>query len=135
MDKKNFDYLTTLLLVAIPFILLFKDYIIVYTPPEYLILVTLFLAMLSQFAANQRVKDAIETAKHWKIVDYLTTILFAFGPLILAYQALILKQVPVEYVPIATILFGLLSQFVTNKRVHASTPVSDADTILLEHED
>lgn len=135
MDKKIFDYSTTLFLVAIPFILLFKDYIIVYTPPEYLILVTLFLAVLSQFAANQRVKDAIETVKTWIIVDYLTTILLAFGPIILTYQALILQQIPVEYVPIATILLGLLSQFVTNKRVNASTPVNDTDTILLKHED
>ncbi len=120
---RNIDYLTTILLALIPVILYLKDTIILYVPPAYLILAVLIFAVLSQLAAEQRVKDAVEEVQRWKIFDWLSTILLAFGPILLAYESLIEQQLPPAIVPIAVGVFGLISQYITNKRVQASTPI------------
>ena len=148
MNSKFFDYITTGLLFLIPVILFFQDLIIQYTPSAALLIVTIILAFLSQYAANQRVKDAVEAVIHWKVMDYLTTILFAFGPVLLAYQTPVMQQIPPVYIPLTALLFGALSQFITNVRVRAASqadstsipvnetaPSSQDPTVELEEDD
>lgn len=53
--------------------------------------------------------------KQW---DYITTILAYLVPLLIANQVAIMAQVPQEYSWIAGIIFGIISQYATNKRVN-----------------
>lgn len=121
MNLRAVDYLTTILFACIPVILWFQDVIVVYVPPAYLIIATIAFAVLSQLASEQRVKDAVEEVQRWIIFDYLTTIALAVGPFILAYESLILQQIPPAYVPIAAVGLALFSQFITNKRIQKAT--------------
>lgn len=52
--------------------------------------------------------------KQW---DYITTIAGYIVPLVIANQVAIMAQVPQEYSWIAAIIFGVISQYATNKRV------------------
>jgi hypothetical protein len=61
-----------------------------------------------------------------KIKDYVTTLLFAAVPVIIAYQAQIGAYIPVEYALLFTIGMGILSQIAANKR----TEIAQATVIV-----
>lgn len=70
--KQILDYLTTLLLASIPVILVAQPQILAAIPAQYTILATIGFAILSQLAANDRVKAA--SAKMGNIIDGLQNI-------------------------------------------------------------
>ena len=122
MDMKRvWDILTTLIFAFVPLTLIVISYLVVYIPPEYIALVALVTALLSQYTSNQRVKDSVETVKKWIRFDYLTTILVAVWPIIIAYQPQLMVQVPPVLIIPVTIIFAILSQFVADKRESNST--------------
>lgn len=129
LNKRSWDIITTVLLALIPLILYFQEVIGLYVPAAYIVVVNLVLAALSQYAANRRVKDAVETVKRWEIFDYLTTILLLVAPLILALQSVILQHTPDIYLPVVSLILAGLSQFVTDKRVKKSEPVDEEPKI------
>lgn len=129
--KKLTTILVTLALLGVPLIVIFAPAILASTPAVYVIIVSLILGVIIQYASDQRVKDAVEEFKHWKIFDYLTTFLFVFGPLIIAYQTTIMGYVPSWAAGFATIAFGALSLYISERRAQAAT---DAP-VPLEHDD
>ena len=118
--KKAFDILTTVVLALVPLSLLLVSFFIVYIPPEYIALVTLGIAIISQQASNQRVKDSVETVKKWIRWDYITTILLAVWPIIVVYQPQIMVYVPTGLIIIVSGLFAFVSQWVADKREETS---------------
>lgn len=117
MNWKEFvDIGTTLLLACVPLALLLISYFYAHIPTEYIALVTLVLAILSQYASNQRVKDSVEIVKKWIRWDYITTILLALWPIVVSFQPQLLVYVPPALIGFVTALFALISQFVANKR-------------------
>ena len=76
----------------------------------------------------------METAK---IKDYITTLMLAAIPVIVAYQAQIGAYVPVEYALGFTIIIGIASQLTANARVKeayqdTSAAVDEGQDKLLE---
>lgn len=118
-----FDVGTTVLLALVPLSLIIISYLVVYIPPEYIIIATILTGILSQYAANQRVKDSVETVKKWIRFDYLTTILLMAWPIIVVLQPQLMLYIPSQLIVPVTILFTILSQFVTEKR--AATGISE----------
>lgn len=118
--KKLWDILTTVILASVPLALLLISYFIAYIPPEYIALVTLVLAILSQQASNQRVKDSVEIVKKWIRWDYITTILLVVWPIIAAYQSQLMVQIPPALIIPVTIIFTIISQYVADKREETS---------------
>jgi membrane glycosyltransferase len=109
MNWKEFqDNATTLLLACVPLALLLISYFYAYIPPEYIALVTIFLAFLSQYTSNQRVKDSVEIVKKWIRWDYITTILLAVWPLIVTFQPQILVYVPPALLGFVTVIFTII---------------------------
>lgn len=119
--NEAYDILTTLVLALVPLSLLLVSFFIAYIPPEYIALVTLAIAIISQQASNQRVKDSVETVKKWIRWDYITTILLAVWPIVVAYQPQIMVYVPASLIIIMSGLFAFVSQWVANKREETST--------------
>lgn len=118
MDFKRLATIVlTLALLGVPLLVIFAPAILATTPEAYIVIVTVVLGIVYQLAANQRVKDAVEEFKRWQIYDYITTGILIFGPLILSYQATIMGYIPAWAAGFGTISFGLLSQFITEKRV------------------
>lgn len=60
--QKLLDFATTAALAGGSVILLYQNEIAEMVPPKYSVVVVLFLAFLSQIAANSRVKDSKERA-------------------------------------------------------------------------
>jgi membrane glycosyltransferase len=117
MNWKEFvDIGTTLLLASVPLTLLLISYFYAYIPPEYIALVTIVLAILSQYTSNQRVKDSVETVKKWIRWDYITTILLVVWPIIASIQPQLLVNVPPALLGLVTALFAITSQWVADKR-------------------
>lgn len=128
MDTQRFyDYVTTFLLALVPIILIFQSYITQVVPASVLIVATLILAILSQYAGNRRVKDAVETVKTWKWVHYGLTILMALLPIITTYQVDILGAIPSGLVVPATLLLGFATQYASGERVEQanSQPIEE----------
>jgi len=121
--KVVFDVGTTVLLALVPLSLIIISYLVVYIPPEYIIIATILTGILSQYAANQRVKDSVETVQKWIRFDYLTTILLMAWPIIVVLQPQLMLYIPSQLIVPVTILFTILSQFVTEKR--AATGISE----------
>lgn len=121
--KVVFDVGTTVLLALVPLSLIVISYLVVYIPPEYIIIATILTGILSQYAANQRVKDSVESVKKWIRFDYLTTILLMAWPVIVVLQPQLMLYIPSQLIVPVTILFTILSQFVTEKR--AATGISE----------
>lgn len=119
--KEAYDILTTVVLALVPLSLLMVSFFIVYIPPEYIALVTLAIAIISQQASNQRVKDSVEIVKKWIRWDYITTILLAVWPIVVAYQPQIMVYVPTSLIIIVAGLFAFVSQWVADKREETST--------------
>lgn len=123
-NTKLLDGLTTVLLALPAIILIFSGAIQKYAPPEYVAILMIFLAVISQLAAGERSKFAVDTIKKWKYFDYLTTIFLAAYPAVLVYQDQILAQVPVEYKIIVLIILAGLSQAASNLRVNKAEPIT-----------
>ncbi|WP_321422780.1 hypothetical protein [uncultured Methanobacterium sp.] len=121
---KLLDGLTTILLALPAIILIFSGSIQAYAPPGYLIILMVLLAFVSQLAAGERSRFAVENIKKWKYFDYLTTIFLAAFPIVLQYQDQILSQVPVEYKIFVLILLAGLSQYASNLRVQKTEPMA-----------
>jgi len=132
--KKIITIIFTVLLAMVPLILIFTPAILAVTPVSDLLIVTLILGVLFQYASNDRVKNAVEEFTHWKIFDYITTALFIFGPTLIAYQTLILSHMSPAISLFATIAFGALSQYISMRRATAATP-SITQNVNLEHDD
>ena len=117
MDKRTIDIITTLALGIVPFIVwliaLMQN---INIPIQYVMVVSLVLAFLSQYTSNQRVKEAEETVKKWIRYDYLTTILLTAWPYVLFFQPQIMAQIPVAYAGIGTFIFMVLSQWAAEER-------------------
>lgn len=128
MDIVLKDRLTTVGYALIPLLLLVISYTLVYIPPEYIVVVTIIVGALSQYATNQRVKDSVEIVKKWVRFDYLTTILVGIWPVIGALQPQILSNTPALLLIPVTILFAILSQFVAEKRAANSELIQDGTT-------
>ena len=117
MNWKEFvDIGTTLLLASMPLALLLISFFYAYIPPEYIAMVTIILAILSQYTSNQRVKDSVETVKKWIRWDYITTILLVVWPIIASIQPQLLVNVPPALLGLVTALFAITSQWVADKR-------------------
>lgn len=129
MDKRTLDVLTTLSLAVIPLLLYFWTAIEAIIPPAYLVISTLILAVISQYAANQRVTEAVETVKKWIYFDYLTTILLTIWPLVLAFQPQIMGAIPVAYAGAGTFILAVISQWVADKREEKSETLLLDDTV------
>lgn len=71
--KQILDYLTTGLLASIPIIVVCQPQIMAGIPVQYTVIATIGFAILSQFAANDRVKAA--SAKMGTIIDGLQNII------------------------------------------------------------
>lgn len=130
MDKRTIDIITTLLLGIVPFIVwliaLMQN---IEIPLQYVAVLSLILAALSQYTSNQRVKEAEETVKKWIRYDYLTTILLTVWPWILFFQPQIMAQIPVAYGGIGTFIFLVLSQWAAEEREkQAQVVVPEAPT-------
>lgn len=127
IDKRTLDVLTTLFLAVIPLLLYFWTAIESIVPPAYLLISTLILAVISQYAANQRVTEAVETVKKWIYFDYLTTILLTVWPLVLAFQPQIMGAIPVAYAGVGSFILAVLSQWVADQREEKAeaTPIMD----------
>ena len=125
MDMKKFyDIVTTLIFGLVPLTLLVISYTLIYIPPEYIVLVTMITGIISQYASNQRVKDSVETVKKWIRFDYLTTILLAIWPILVAYQPQIMLQIPGQLIIPVTIIFTIISQWVAEKREINGEPIT-----------
>jgi hypothetical protein len=109
--------------------LIFQSYITQIAPPSVIVIVTLALAALSQYAGNSRVKDAVEEVKKWKWVHYGLTILMALVPILMTYQSSILDVVPTSLVVPATLLLAFLSQFVSGIRSNNAVIVNEEPPI------
>lgn len=59
VNKTLADYVTTIMLAAIPIIVACQDQIGVYIPTEYTLIFTVVMAILSQLASNSRVTQAV----------------------------------------------------------------------------
>jgi len=117
MNWKEFEDIgTTLLLACVPLAMILISYFYAYIPAEYIVFVTLALAILSQLASNKRTKDSVETVKKWMRWDYITTILLAVWPIVLTVQPQLLIYVPPAFLGIVTAIFTIISQYVANKR-------------------
>lgn len=117
MNLKEFEDIgTTLLLACVPLAMILISYFYAYIPAEYIVFVTLVLAILSQLASNKRTKDSVETVKKWMRWDYITTILLAVWPIVLTVQPQLLIYVPPAFLGIVTAIFTIISQYVANKR-------------------
>jgi hypothetical protein len=79
------------------------------------------LAVISQLAANYRVKEATETVKTWKWVQYLLTFLVFASSFLPTYQAYILHQTPTSLVIPVTIVLALIMQYASGARERAAT--------------
>lgn len=125
IDNTNLlDGLTTVLLAAPAVILIFKGSIEAYAPPEYLAIIMLFLAVVSQLAAGERSRFAVDKIKKWKYFDYLTTIFLAIYPFLIGYQDQLLNQLPPSWKIVGLVFFAGLSQYAANKRVQKAEPVT-----------
>lgn len=122
--KEIQDKGTTLLLACVPLTLLLISYFYAYIPPAYIALVTIILAILSQYTSNQRVKDSVETVKKWIRWDYITTILLVVWPILVSVQPQLLVYVPPAFLGIVTALFAIISQYVADKREENSEQVA-----------
>ena len=61
MDKEKIkDYVTTLALAAVPVIVAYQAQIGTYIPPEYALIFTIAIGILSQLTADKRVQAAYE---------------------------------------------------------------------------
>lgn len=114
--KEIQDIGTTLLLACVPLALLLISYFYAYIPPAYIVLVTLVLAILSQLASNKRTKDSVELVKKWIRWDYITTILLAVWPIVVALQPQLMIYVSPTMIGFITALFAIVSQYVAGKR-------------------
>lgn len=56
-----------------------------------------------------------------KAIDYATTLLLMAVPVILSMQPQIMAIVPPQYTILATIIFGVLSQYTANQRSTEAT--------------
>jgi hypothetical protein len=74
------------------------------------------MAFISQYASNQKLKIVLRLFKKWIRFDYLTTLLLAVWPIILAYQSQIIAFSPPALTVVVTGLFGFVSQWVAEKR-------------------
>ncbi|KYC53889.1 MAG: hypothetical protein AMQ22_00089 [Candidatus Methanofastidiosum methylothiophilum] len=120
MNLKFFDWITTILLALIPVILFFQVVILGYVndySPELLIAVQLFLAILSKYASDKRVTEAVETIKRLGYVTWILNVVYAVAPIVILYQAVIMGAIPAVYVPIAVLVFAVLYQITTEQRV------------------
>lgn len=133
MDKRTIDIITTLALGVIPLIVWLLAMIQgINIPVIYVGIVSILLAVLSQYTSNQRVRDATETVKKWVRLDYLTTILLTIWPWILYLQPQIMGQIPAAYAGIGSFIFMVLSQYVAEKRSEKADTVLTDDTVPLE---
>lgn len=123
-SSKLLDGLTTILLAIPSIILIFGGPIQKYAPPEYLAVLMIFLAVISQLAANERSKLAVDTIKKWKYFDHLTTFFLAFYPFIVGYQDQLLAQLPPGWQVLGLVFFAGLSQWAANKRIQNSDPIT-----------
>ena len=135
VDKRTLDYITTILLLSIPFILFLQQYIMQYIPAGLIVIGTLFFAALSQYMSNGRVAQAIEEVKRWKYVQYLITIGMVVLPLAITYQAQILQQLPSALVLPVSVILGFASQYISGVRVEKSTTEQvQEETVPLDEE-
>jgi len=123
-SSKLLDGLTTILLALPSVILIFGCPIEEYAPPEYLAVLMLFLAVISQLAANERSKFALDTIKKWKYFDYLTTFFLAVYPFIAGYEDQLLAQLPPGWKVLGLVFFAGLSQWAANKRIQNAEPIT-----------
>ncbi|KAF5046212.1 hypothetical protein DSECCO2_473120 [anaerobic digester metagenome] len=122
MDWKEIqDIGTTLLLACVPLVLLLISFFYAYIPAEYIVAVTIALAILSQLASNKRTKDSVETVKKWIRWDYITTVLLMVWPIIVALEPQLMIYVSPTMIGFVTALFALISQYVADKREENST--------------
>lgn len=124
MNWKIRDVVTTLLLACVPLTLLLISYFYTNIPAEYIALVTLVLAILSQYSSNKRVQESVETVKKWIRWDYITTFLLAAWPIIVAYQPQILLYISPSWVGFVSAIFAVISQCVADLR-EANTETQD----------
>jgi len=117
LENKWIDRLTTLLLMLVPIVIGIQPQVMAIIPPEYTIIATIFFGFLSQFTAEKR---AALVAMIGPWTDRLTTILLMLIPVIIGVQPQIMATIPVQYTLAATIIFGLLSQFTSEKRANAA---------------
>lgn len=122
--KEIQDIGTTILLACVPLVLILISYFYAYIPAEYIVGVTIVLALLSQYTSNQRVKDSVETVKKWIRWDYITTILLIVWPILVSVQPQLLVYVPPALLGIVTALFAIISQYVADKREENSELVA-----------
>ena len=123
-STKLLDGLTTILLAIPSIILIFGGPIQEYAPPEYLAVFMLLIAVISQLAANERSKLAVDTIKKWKYFDYLTTLFLAVYPFIVGYQDQLLAQLPPGWQVLGLVFFAGLSQWAANKRIQTADPIT-----------
>lgn len=126
MNLKLLDWITTILLALIPVILFFQVVILGYVndySPELLIAVQLFLAILSKYASDRRVTEAVDTIKRLGYVTWFLNVVYAVAPIVILYQAVIMGSVPAVYVPVAVVIFAILYQITTEQRVQVAEKI------------
>jgi hypothetical protein len=123
LENKWVDRFTTILLMLVPIVIGLQPQVMAIIPPAYTIIATIFFGFLSQFTAERRAA-LMAMAGPW--MDRITTILLMLVPVIIGLQPQIMASIPIQYTLIATIIFGLLSQFTSEKRAAAvvDDPVS-----------